>query len=72
FMSIASDLAKLSDLDRFSNSTILPRISTLPGVAQVLVFGSQKYAVRIRADLDQLASRGLSLTDLQNALVNAN
>ncbi|QCI63906.1 efflux RND transporter permease subunit [Phreatobacter stygius] len=72
FLSIASDIAKLSDLDRFSNSAIMPRISTLPGVAQVLVFGSQKYAVRIRADLDQLAARGLSLADLQNALVNAN
>ena len=72
FLSIASDVAKLSDLDRFANSAIMPRISTLPGVAQVMVWGAQKYAVRIRADLDQLASRGLSVTDLQNAIVNAN
>lgn len=72
FLSLSSELARLSDVDRFAQGNILPRISTLPGVAQVLVFGTQKYAVRVRADLDQLASRGLSLLDLQNALVNAN
>ncbi|MEI8145962.1 MAG: efflux RND transporter permease subunit, partial [Alphaproteobacteria bacterium] len=72
FLSLASDLARLSDVDRFAQAAILPRISTLPGVAQVLVFGTQKYAVRIKADLDQLASRGLSILDLQTALVNAN
>jgi hydrophobe/amphiphile efflux-1 (HAE1) family protein len=72
FISISSDTALLSDIDRFANSSILPRISTLPGIAQVQVWGSQKYAVRIKADLEQLAARGLTLTDLQNALAAAN
>ena len=63
---------RLSDVDAFSNRTILPRISTLPGVAQVLIFGTQKYAVRVRADLDQLAVRGLTIAELQNAIVSAN
>ena len=44
--------------------SIVPRLSTLPGVAQVLIFGTQKYAVRVRADLDQLAVRGLSLAEI--------
>ena len=60
------------DIDAFANRAILPRISTLPGVAQVLIFGTQKYAVRVRADLDQLAVRGLTLQELQNAIVAAN
>jgi HAE1 family hydrophobic/amphiphilic exporter-1 len=72
FLAISSDLARLSDVDRFANSTILPRMASLPGVAQVLVFGTQKYAVRVRADLEQLAARGLTLADLQTALTNAN
>lgn len=72
FLAISSDLARLSDVDRFANSTILPRIASLPGVAQVQIFGTQKYAVRVRADLDQLAARGLTLADLQTALTNAN
>lgn len=72
FLALRSSQARLSDIDAFANRAILPRISTLPGVAQVLIFGTQKYAVRVRADLDQLAVRGLTLQELQNAIVAAN
>ncbi len=72
FLALKSSQVRLSDVDAFSNRAILPRISTLPGVAQVLIFGSQKYAVRVRANLDQLAVRGLTLQELQTAIVNAN
>ncbi|MBV9834930.1 MAG: efflux RND transporter permease subunit [Alphaproteobacteria bacterium] len=72
FLALRSPNARLSDVDAFAQANILPRISTLPGVAQVLIYGSQKYAVRVRADLDQLAARGLSLTDVQTALAAAN
>jgi HAE1 family hydrophobic/amphiphilic exporter-1 len=60
FMALRSDQVRLSDVDAFASRSILPRVSTLPGVAQVLIFGSQKYAVRVRANLDQLAVRGRS------------
>ncbi|MDB5511177.1 MAG: efflux transporter permease subunit [Enterovirga sp.] len=72
FMAVSSDQVRLSDVDRFAQSNIVPRLSTLPGVAQVLIFGTQKYAVRVRADLNQLAARGLSLADIQSALATAN
>ena len=72
FLALKSSQVRLSDVDAFANRAILPRISTLPGIAQVLIFGSQKYAVRVRADLDQLAVRGLTLHELQTAIVNAN
>ena len=72
FLALKSSQVRLSDVDAFSNRAILPRISTLPGVAQVLIFGSQKYAVRVRANLDQLAVRGLTLQELQTSIVNAN
>ena len=72
FLALKSSQVRLSDVDAFSNRSILPRISTLPGIAQVLIFGSQKYAVRVRANLDQLAVRGLTLQELQTAIVNAN
>jgi HAE1 family hydrophobic/amphiphilic exporter-1 len=72
FMALKSSQVRLSDVDAFANRSILPRVSTLPGVAQVLIFGSQKYAVRVRANLDQLAVRGLTLQELQNAIVSAN
>jgi hydrophobic/amphiphilic exporter-1 (mainly G- bacteria), HAE1 family len=72
FLALKSSQVRLSDIDAFANRAILPRISTLPGVAQVVIFGTQKYAVRVRANLDQLAVRGLTLQELQNAIVNAN
>ena len=72
FLALKSSQVRLSDVDAFANRAILPRISTLPGIAQVLIFGTQKYAVRVRADLDQLAVRGLTLQELQNAIVAAN
>jgi HAE1 family hydrophobic/amphiphilic exporter-1 len=72
FLALKSSQVKLSDIDAFATRAILPRISTLPGVAQVVIFGTQKFAVRVRANLDQLAVRGLTLQELQNAIVNAN
>ncbi|MDP2333600.1 MAG: efflux RND transporter permease subunit [Reyranella sp.] len=71
-LTLRSSQVRLSDVDAFASRAILPRVSTLPGVAQVLIFGSQKFAVRVRADLDQLAVRGLTMQELQNAVVNAN
>jgi hydrophobe/amphiphile efflux-1 (HAE1) family protein len=72
FLALKSSQTRLSDVDAFANRAILPRVSTLPGVAQVLIFGSQKYAVRVRANLDQLAVRSLTLNELQTAIINAN
>ncbi|HEY0571518.1 MAG TPA: efflux RND transporter permease subunit, partial [Enterovirga sp.] len=72
FLALSSEQARLSDVDRFAQSSIIPRISTLPGIAQVLVYGTQKYAVRVRADLNQLQARGLSLANVQQALAAAN
>jgi hydrophobe/amphiphile efflux-1 (HAE1) family protein len=72
FLALRSSQVRLSEIDAFANRSIMPRVSTAPGVAQVIIFGSQKYAVRVRADLDQLAVRGLTLQELQTAVVNAN
>ncbi len=72
FLVLSSKQLLLSDVDAFAQNSILPTVSSLPGVAQVQIFGTQKYAVRIRANLDALAARGLTIVDLQNALNNAN
>jgi len=72
FLALTTTQTRLSDVDAFAQGTILPNLSTKPGVAQVLIFGTQQYAVRVQADLDQLAARGLALTDLQTAINSAN
>ena len=43
------------------------RISMVSGVAQVQVFGSQKYAVRVQLDPDALAARGIGIDEVQQA-----
>src|SRR2546429_849423 len=48
------------------------RISTVEGVAQMQVYGSQKYAVRIQLDPQQLAARSLGIYELVNAIRNNN
>src|SRR5690349_18925127 len=45
-MALKSDVVPLSQLDAFAQQVISPALSTVDGVAQVLIWGSQKYAVR--------------------------
>jgi HAE1 family hydrophobic/amphiphilic exporter-1 len=59
-------------VDEYAESQLAQRLSTIPGVAQVQVYGSQKYAVRIQADPAQLASRNIGLDELQAAVRGAN
>lgn len=59
-------------VDEYAETQLAQRLSTIPGVAQVLVFGSQKYAVRIQADPTQLASRGIGIDEVQQAIKQAN
>src|SRR5450755_3165686 len=53
------------------SSDTLP-LSQIQGVAQVLIFGSQKFAVRVQADPEAAAARGLSLEDIRTAVSRAN
>ena len=59
---------KLSDLDEYAETTIAQRLSMVNGVAQVSVFGSQKYAVRIELDPAQLTARNLSVSQVATAV----
>ena len=49
-----------------------PSLSTLPGVAQVTVFGQKKYAVRVDVDPKKLAARNLTMDELAKAIDAAN
>ncbi len=62
----------MSDLDRFADAHVAQQFSTVNGVAQVQVFGSQKYAVRIFVDPNALANRGLGMDKVVSAIQNAN
>src|SRR3954471_11933288 len=71
-LALTSDEIPLSTLNEYAETTIAQRLSTVGGVAQVLVFGAQKYAVRVQLDPSQLATRNLALEDVSNAITNQN
>jgi hydrophobic/amphiphilic exporter-1 (mainly G- bacteria), HAE1 family len=72
FLALTSDLVPLSELDRIGQTVIAQRISTVQGVAQVSVNGSQKYAVRLRLDPTALSARGLGIDEVSNAVAREN
>jgi len=72
FLNLNSATMPLSDVDAYAEDLIAQRISTLSGVSQVIVFGQQKFAVRVEANPEALAAKNMSLDDLQNAVAAAN
>ncbi len=71
-LAVASPTMRLSDLDNYAETLIVPRISMIPGVAQVQIFGAAKYAVRVQVDPNQLAARRIGINEVQNAVQNWN
>ena len=62
----------LPQLDEYAETFLAQRLSTIDGVAQVQVFGSMKYAVRIQIDPQQLASRNIGIDEVSTAIENGN
>jgi HAE1 family hydrophobic/amphiphilic exporter-1 len=69
---LESTTLPLSTTNDYAEQIFAQQISQIPGVAQVVIFGQQKYAVRIAADPDAAAARGLTLNDVRNAVIAAN
>src|SRR5437879_4845912 len=68
YLALSSPTMKLSDVDEAAETTLAQRISTVSGVAQVQVFGAQKYAVRVQLDPGAMANRQIGIDDVSNAL----
>jgi hydrophobic/amphiphilic exporter-1 (mainly G- bacteria), HAE1 family len=68
FLALTSDTAMSQEMNEFADKVMSPRISTLSGVAQVNIQGAQKRAVRIKYDLDALATRGISVEEIRQAV----
>jgi len=71
-LALSSDLTPLPEMDAFGQQVLSPALSTIDGVAQVQVFGSQKYAVRVQLSPDILAARGIGVDEVQAAVAAAN
>jgi hydrophobic/amphiphilic exporter-1 (mainly G- bacteria), HAE1 family len=72
FISLNSPTLPMSTVDEYGQTILAQQISQLPGVAQVLVYGSQKFAVRIQVDPVAAAARSISLDDIRTVLTKAN
>jgi HAE1 family hydrophobic/amphiphilic exporter-1 len=72
FVSLSSETLPLSTVNEYGDITIGQTLSQIPGVAQVLIYGAQKFAIRVQADPEAAAARGLSLEDIRAAVSRAN
>ncbi|HMA42436.1 MAG TPA: efflux RND transporter permease subunit, partial [Gemmatimonadales bacterium] len=68
FLAVSSPTLSLSALDEYAETFLAQRISTVDGVAQVQVFGSQKYAVRVQVDPQALVARGIGIDEVAAAV----
>jgi HAE1 family hydrophobic/amphiphilic exporter-1 len=72
YIGLTSTTLPLWTIDEYGETLMAQRISMVSGVAQVQVFGSQKYAVRVQADPHALASRGIGIDQVEQAVRSAN
>ena len=72
YLALTSATLAMYDLDEYAENMLAQRISQVSGVAQVQIYGSQKYAVRVKADPTALAAKGIGIDEVANALRNAN
>jgi HAE1 family hydrophobic/amphiphilic exporter-1 len=72
YLALGSTNLPLWKLDEYGETLMAQRISMVNGVAQVSVFGPQKYAVHAQIDPDALAARGIGIDEVENAIKRAN
>jgi len=72
YLMVSSPTLPLSQINEYADTSLAQRLSTIGGVAQVLVTGEQKYAVRAQLDPSALAIRGIGIDDVATALQRGN
>src|SRR5215831_10124515 len=68
---VHSDAVPEYRLDDYANTVLAQRLSTVPGVGQVSIFGQKPYAARVQVNPAALAAHGIGLEDVRSALTNA-
>ena len=72
YFALTSKTMPLSQLDEYGETFLAQRISMVPGVAQVQVYGGQKYAVRVQLDPTSLANRGIGIDEVAQSIGSQN
>jgi HAE1 family hydrophobic/amphiphilic exporter-1 len=72
YLALSSPTLPLSSVNEYADTLMAQRISMVSGVAQVQIYGSQKFAVRAQLDPNSLASRGIGIDEVTAAIEKAN
>ena len=72
YISLSSEVLPLVTVNKYAETELGQRLSMIDGVAQVNIFGSQKYAVRVQLDPQALSSRGIGLEEVADAINKGN
>jgi HAE1 family hydrophobic/amphiphilic exporter-1 len=72
YLAFSSPTLPLSQVHEYADTMVAQRISMINGVAQVLIYGSQKYAVRAQLDPQTLITRGIGIDEVAQALEGGN
>jgi HAE1 family hydrophobic/amphiphilic exporter-1 len=72
YMSVSSPTLRLSEVDEYAETMLAQRISMVSGVAQVFVYGAQKYAVRAQLDPKKLAAHQIGIDEVNLAVQSGN
>ena len=72
YIAMHSPTLPLQEVDKYAETLLARQISTVGGVAQVNVYGSQQFAVRIQVDPSELAARNIGIDQVTAAAANSN
>jgi len=72
YLALSSPILPLSVVNEYADTLMAQRISMVNGVAQVQVYGAQKYAVRVQVNPKALTSMGIGLDDISDAIARSN
>ncbi len=72
YLSLSSEILPLSTVDKYAETQLAQRLSMVDGVAQVNIYGSQKYAVRALLNPESLSAKGIGIDEVADAIGKGN
>ncbi|MDD4003846.1 MAG: efflux RND transporter permease subunit [Elusimicrobiaceae bacterium] len=72
YFALASDTLPMTTVDDYADTFVSQYLSTVKGVAQVQIYGEQKFAVRVQANPDLLSAKNVSISEVANAIAQSN
>jgi HAE1 family hydrophobic/amphiphilic exporter-1 len=72
YLALSSDVLPMWDVNEYADTLLAQRISMVDGVSRVMIYGAQKYGVRVQVDPDQLAARQIGLDEVRTAIATSN